>query len=208
MSELERLHSACGFEQYLDEYLTFPAKKVQPPKLFNTTENAACDLFDLVENEALYINPCFDIYEVNTMCPLLWDPLGLPGTLEYSPAHWTVYFDRPDVKRAIHAPLNVTWSECSSESVFVGGDGGPQFEGDLSANPTDHVLPQVIEATNRVLVANGDYDMIIITNGTLLAIQNMTWNGKLGFESAPSEPIVIGSPDLQDADVSFILERS
>ena len=27
----------------------------------------------------------------------------------------------------------------------------------------------------------------------------MTWNGKLGFDSAPSDPIVISLPDLQDA---------
>ncbi|PMD46844.1 alpha/beta-hydrolase [Hyaloscypha variabilis F] len=58
-------------------------------------------------------------------------------------------------------------------------------------------LPQVIEHTNRVLVANGDLDFVIITNGTLLAIQNMTWNGKLGFQEKPSAPIIITEPDLQ-----------
>jgi carboxypeptidase D len=35
--------------------------------------------------------------------------------------------------------------------------------------------------------------MIILTNGSLLAIQNMTWNGNLGFQSAPSTPINIPS---------------
>jgi carboxypeptidase D len=83
----------------------------------------------------------------------------------------------------------------------VGGSGGPEQEGDFSANPIEHVLPQVIEATNRVLVSNGDYDMIILTNGTLLSIQNMTWHGQLGFQSAPSSPITITLPDLQYADV-------
>ena len=39
--------------------------------------------------------------------------------------------------------------------------------------------------------------MIIITNGTLLAIQNMTWNGQLGFQTMPSTPINITIPDLQ-----------
>ena len=39
--------------------------------------------------------------------------------------------------------------------------------------------------------------MEILTNATLLAIQNMTWNGKQGFQSAPSKPIVIGLPDIQ-----------
>lgn len=39
--------------------------------------------------------------------------------------------------------------------------------------------------------------MIIITNGTLLAIQNMTWGGLLGFQEAPSTPIEISLPDLE-----------
>jgi carboxypeptidase D len=81
-----------------------------------------------------------------------------------------VYFNRTDVKKALHAPESVDWSECSAEPVFVGGDGGPEQEGDFSANPIEKVLPQVIEATNRVLIGNGDYDMIIITNGTLLSV--------------------------------------
>ena len=39
--------------------------------------------------------------------------------------------------------------------------------------------------------------MIIITNGTLLSIQNMTWHGQLGFQEQPTTPIVITLPDLQ-----------
>ena len=81
-----------------------------------------------------------------------------------------MYFNRTDVKKAMHAPESVDWSECSAEAVFVGGDGGPEQEGDFSANPIEKVLPQVIEATNRVLIGNGDYDMIILTNGTLLSV--------------------------------------
>ena len=91
--------------------------------------------------------------------------------------------------------MSVDWSECAGP-VFV-GSGGPQDEGDLSADPIQKVLPRVIEATNRVLVANGDLDLEILTNGTLLAIQNMTWNGKLGFQTAPSTPINIKLRDLQ-----------
>lgn len=40
-------------------------------------------------------------------------------------------------------------------------------------------------------------DMVIITNGTLLSIQNMTWNGKLGFQAKPSKSFRIDLPDLQ-----------
>lgn len=42
--------------------------------------------------------------------------------------------------------------------------------------------------------------MVIITNGTLLSIQNMTWNGHLGFQSKPEKPINIQLPDLQYAE--------
>ena len=39
--------------------------------------------------------------------------------------------------------------------------------------------------------------MDILTNATVLAIQNMTWNGMMGFQSAPSKLINIELPDLQ-----------
>lgn len=200
MAELESLHKECGYQEYIDKYLVFPAKEVQPPKMFNWTTDAKCDVFDMINNAALNVNPCFDIYEINQMCPLAWDVLAFPTEIVYQPAGATVYFDREDVKRALHAP-NIAWSECSHHPVFVGGSGGPEQEGDFSANPIEKVLPQVIEATNRVLVANGDYDMIILTNGTLLSIQNMTWHNHLGFQQQPSEPIVITMPDLLYADV-------
>ncbi|RAL58922.1 hypothetical protein DID88_009213 [Monilinia fructigena] len=100
------------------------------------------------------------------------------------------------VKKAMHAPMEIDWNECSGP-VFIGGDGGPEQEGDLSADPIQSVLPRVIEATNRFLIANGALDFEILTNGTLLAIQNMTWGGKLGFQEQPTTPIVITLPDLQ-----------
>lgn len=42
---------------------------------------------------------------------------------------------------------------------------------------------------------------IILNNGTLLSIQNTTWNGKLGFQEEPKTPINIAMPDLMYADV-------
>jgi carboxypeptidase D len=96
----------------------------------------------------------------------------------------------------MHAPLNTTWVECNGP-VFVSPNGGPEDEGDHSPDPIQFILPQVIENTHRVLIANADLDMDIITNGTLLAIQNMTWGGKLGFQNRPEKPIVITLSDLQ-----------
>jgi carboxypeptidase D len=58
----------------------------------------------------------------------------------------------------------------------------------------------VIDATKRVLVANGDFDYIVMTNATLLSIQNMTWGGELGFQTAPSEPFNVQLADEAWAD--------
>lgn len=90
---------------------------------------------------------------------MLYDPLATQEPY---------YFDRIDVKQALHAPVNVTWRECSYKDV-LGTDRSPD------TNINGGVLPQIIEGTNRVLVSNGDWDGALMTNGTLLALNNMTW---------------------------------
>ncbi|RMJ21448.1 Serine carboxypeptidase [Aspergillus sp. HF37] len=88
----------------------------------------------------------------------------------------------------------VTYFAPEYYNVFVGG---PHHNEDLSEVSIIRVLPQVIEATNRVLVSNGDYDFNVIRNGTLMTIQNMTWNENLGFQSRPEKSVVITLPDLR-----------
>ena len=77
-----------------------------------------------------------------------------------------IYFDREDVKRAIHAPLNVTWTECSNIDVFPRGDGSPP--------PAFSVLPNVIEKSERAVIVHGLADFILIAEGTRIVLQNMT----------------------------------
>ncbi|KAK4938528.1 hypothetical protein LTR10_021060 [Elasticomyces elasticus] len=199
LSNLAQADQQCGYAQYRQDFMHFPPNGTQPPTYLNTTADPDCDLWDTVYNSAYGVNPCFNVYEPNLQCPLLSDPLGYPTDLIYSYPGLPPYFNRTDVKEAMHAPLTTTWVECTGP-VFV-GDGGPEDEDDTSADPLQAVLPRVIEATNRVLVSNGDLDMEILTNGTLLAIQNMTWNGKLGFQTEPSTQIVITIPDIQYQEV-------
>ncbi|OKL63264.1 Serine-type carboxypeptidase F [Talaromyces atroroseus] len=190
LAALEEMHVACGYDKYIEQYLTFPASGLQPDIQYNES----CDVFDAAMDYVLAKNPCWNIYNIDSVCPLQWDVLGFPGSLEYTPPGSTIYFQREDVVKALHAPTGVTWTECSDESVFVGS-------GDTSPDPIQGALPKVIEHTNRVLVGNGDYDFIIQTNGTLLSIQNMTWNGQLGFSERPSKPINITIPDLMYAEI-------
>lgn len=187
LAQLKALDESCGYAAYRDQYLTYPASGIQPPTPDFSDE---CDINTAATNAAFNINPCFNSYEIVTQCPIPSDPLGFPTDLAYAyPALTPLYFDRDDVKAAMHAPAYVDWQECSGP-VFVNND-------DTSVDSIIKVLPQVIEATNRVLVSNAQLDFVVITDGTLLSIQNMTWNGKLGFEEEPSAPVVITLPDLQ-----------
>lgn len=184
MSQLESMHESCGYKAFQDKYFAFPPAGVQP----TVQTKSSCNIFNLAANQAQQVNQCFNIYEVNQTCPTPQDPMA--DNMFDSSSGKTNYFNRDDVKKALHAPAATQWSECSNSAVFV-GRGGPEAEGDFSLDSIVKVLPQVIEATNRTLVINGDLDMIIITNGTLMAIQNMTYNGDLGFQEQPSKPINI-----------------
>jgi carboxypeptidase D len=74
----------------------------------------------------------------------------------------------------------------SLTSVFVDGvDISPP------SGLADGPLQRVIEHTNNVIIANGDLDMALPTNGTLLALQNLTWNGAQGFSQPPNHPLWI-----------------
>lgn len=113
--------------------------------------------------------------------PILWDVLGFPyvpfscpSRIALADPHTTlsgsffqaqspIYFDREEVKRAIHAPVNVTWAECSDINVFP--------RGDRSAPPAFTVLPSVIEKSERAVIVHGLADFILIAEGTRIVIQ-------------------------------------
>ncbi|KAF2114320.1 carboxypeptidase cpdS precursor [Lophiotrema nucula] len=164
----------CGYTDYLNKYLTFPpVGKLPQPSSGPNTEG--CDLWTDILNAVFLTNPCFDIYAIATTCPLLWDVLGFPGSFDYVPEGASIYFNRTEVQKAINAPVQ-EWSECASG--ILRGDNSPQS--------SYEALPRVIDALERTVIVHGDLDFILLGNGTLLTIQNMTWGGQQGFQAAPS----------------------
>ena len=49
-------------------------------------------------------------------------------------------------------------------------------------------MKNVIEKTNNVIIGSGQLDFLLATNGTLFALQNITWNGAQGLSSYPTTP--------------------
>ncbi|KAI9707898.1 MAG: hypothetical protein M1820_004504 [Bogoriella megaspora] len=199
LATLEQSSASCGFTDWLDKYLQFPPPGLQPP-VGKDEASEECEIYTNVQLEQIIVHPCVSFTDITQGCPAPFDPLALHINND-PPA----YFNRTDVRQALHAPrnfnhaqgdqLNEIWYECAlfATNPFLGPiDGeGPEGQQDISPDPTQSVLPQVIEATNRVFLGNGNYDFTVLTNGTLLAIQNMTWNGELGFQQAPSKEFVV-----------------
>ena len=136
----------CNYADYFEKHVSYPPQGLLPLPGKSIEFDPGCDVWDEIFNAALIINPAFNIYRIFDTFPILWDVLGFPGSFpqtQLSP----LYFNRDDVKRAIHAPVNVDWVECSNINVFPNGDGS------LPSAMT--VLPNVIEKSKRSVIVHG-----------------------------------------------------
>ncbi|KHO01052.1 serine-type carboxypeptidase [Metarhizium album ARSEF 1941] len=170
----------CGYRDYVEKYYVYPPAGRQPSflpwqqRLANGTvtyRDGCGSLWSDIYKRVRKDNPCFNIYNILDHCPDLFDPLGNDP-----------YFNRVDVKKAIHAPLSVQWSVCVN-TAFV--------KDDESLPPSKYELPNVIDKTRNVMYVQGGVDYILPANGVLLAVQNMTWGGKMGFQSRPTDPFYV-----------------
>lgn len=181
----------CGYTDYLSEYLVYPSKGVQPAQPAGALPDGSqpkpgCDLLNTFFSAAVETNPCFSPYDILTVCPRKFDPLGFADGVNFVANGSTVYFDRADVKAAIHAPADKAWAFCQDGStggvsVFVDGTD----ESLLSGPGSQPVLPGVIDRTRNVILAHGARDWVLMEKGALLTIQNLTWGGQLGFQRDP-----------------------
>jgi carboxypeptidase D len=146
-------------------------------------------MFDYVLAATLEVNPCFNLYHISETCPHPWSVMGIVNDGDYSPPGEIVYFNRTDVQKAINAPVGTHWFQCSEVNVFADQpepSTNYSVGADTSLGPAqDDVLKRVIEYTNNTIIGSGNLDMLLNTNGTLLAIQNITWNGLQGFQEYP-----------------------
>ncbi|CAO2653855.1 Nn.00g105880.m01.CDS01 [Neocucurbitaria sp. VM-36] len=191
METIRQHDKDCGYTEYLETYFKFPPPQGAFPVLPDPfyTDNYTCDQFDNFYSAIIAVNPCFNIYHITETCPHPYSQLGIVNTGDYSPPGAEIYFNRTDVKEALHADVNSNWLQCTDINVFGNGNESSRAS-DASVGPANNgVLQRVIEFTNNTIIGSGDLDMLLSTNGTLFAIQNMTWNGAQGLHEYPSLPL-------------------
>lgn len=181
MADLRAQDTACGFDTYRQKWLTFPSAGTQPDENIVFDQTSKCDVLNSMAAPAYEINPCLDIDSIVRQCPTPESWQDMPA--ESSDVHKQLYFNRPDVKEALHAPASVTWAPCNNNVT--------DFEDyTATASSSQEALPKVIDATNRTLLTVGGQNLLMTVNGTLMTIQNMTWGGRQGFHEAPSTPLI------------------
>lgn len=87
------------------------------------------------------------------------------------------YFNQSDVQAALHVQPT-SYAICGDPELFP--------RGDQSVPSALGPLPSVIDRTKNVIIGHGHLDALLIANGSLVTIQNMTWGGKQGFQRKPA----------------------
>ncbi|KAF4778861.1 serine carboxypeptidase [Colletotrichum scovillei] len=189
---LKDAHEKCGYADYMRKWLVYPPAGQQPATMPGLDEDGnvktECDTWTMILEAATEITPCFSVYSITNLCPLKYDPLGFSDGSMYRPkGAGPVYFNREDVKKAINAPLDKEWVFCTETPVFFNETDNSIDEGPGS----QPVLPNVIDKTRNVILAHGTKDFVLIDDGTLLTIQNLTWGGQMGFQKKPTAPLYV-----------------
>lgn len=193
---IQNFTSYCQYSDYVDHYLTFPPPGPQPlipPK--HDDQGCQTDMLDEIFAAIYLVNPSWNVYQTSQLPPIPDDPLNA-----FNPSDREPYFNRTDVKKAINAP-DKEWVACGGRDVFGAGDI------DVSDPPITNTLPSVIERTQNVIISHAMNDFVLNANGTLLAIQNMSWGGQLGFQTQPNDPLFVpihgGGPTVIPPDPSY-----
>ncbi|KAJ3063249.1 Cell death protease [Podochytrium sp. JEL0797] len=152
-----------------------------------------CDVIGLVDNWYTLNydqygkgTTCIDIYNIDYSVPC-GDSVDQFFAVE---ADLAKYLNTPQVRAAIHVDpiLNKTipgstWQECSTIAISLYND--------ATGSPSSATfLPALVASGVKVLIFNGDLDLIVNFVGVEQAIGNLTWGGAKGFQN-PSIPWTI-----------------
>ncbi|KJZ76867.1 Carboxypeptidase cpdS [Hirsutella minnesotensis 3608] len=179
VADMNKKADECGYTDFMAKALTYPPSGKLPS--ISTPADVDCRLRTKIFSAAGAANRCFTPYHITEFCPWTWNQLGdgFPGNA----AGPNNFFNRPDVQAAINAP-RTEYSVCGG---YRWKDGTTDQGVPSGLGP----LPGVIERTNNTIIGQGWLDYIVLLNGTLATIQNMTWNGAQGFQRPPVEPLIV-----------------
>ncbi|QRW09820.1 Serine carboxypeptidase [Ceratobasidium sp. AG-Ba] len=168
IQELQNMTKSCGYQKILDAATYPPKGKIPLPNGNQDVIKDDCEAFGLFYEAASEANPCFDIYRVTDKCPTPHDNLE-------------PYFSRADVQKALHFSNFGNWSQCSNNPVFVNNTD--------NSNYSETLFPDLLtQLPKGFSLWHGLIDSILLSEGTRITIQNLTWGGYQGFQKPITTP--------------------
>ncbi|WBW70765.1 serine carboxypeptidase Sxa2 [Schizosaccharomyces osmophilus] len=156
-----------------------------------------CDTYTLTDFLLYLKNHCMITYDITLDCSFNSnnDPL-------------TTYLNRKDVQQQLHA-TRVESALTSSKGIFGNGCNYDVY-GEIVKHGAPSILEEVVPElvqNNKVSFLAGALDFQILWTGSLLALQNTTWNGWQGFQETPD----LNSPSgftLNERNLAFTLSNN
>jgi len=125
-------------------------------------------VFDIVLQAAGNIN----YYDVRKQCN--------PAPLCYDMSAIGNYLNQASVRQKLGVPSTVSWQTCSGQ-VYQGFEGA-DFEESYRFD-----IRYLLSQNKRVLVYNGNYDLICNFYGATNLLNNMPWAGQKDFQGAKNQ---------------------
>ncbi|KAI8617960.1 serine carboxypeptidase-domain-containing protein [Chytriomyces sp. MP71] len=154
-----------------------------------TRHDPRCDLVMLIRGwyEATYPggDACLDYYNIRGTVPC-----DKSGQYWREEARLKAYLNSPSVRQAMHVDpwlanqnASYQWGECNDISITIPGDAqsGPNSE---------TFLPGLVASGVKVILYNGDQDLLVNYVSVEEVLGNLTWNGATGFQTSPQRWIV------------------
>lgn len=157
----------CQLTNFVHQNLFYPPRSRLPDP------NANCLTFDLYYELANRHNRYFNVYNIkhpNTQLPGEASPLEL-------------FLNRTDVQDYIHAPRE-NFVLC--KQVFADDNQDASDPPDRTPSFQNSKFAKMIEYSSNFTIVNGLLDGLVMSSGTELALQNLTWGDKQGFDFPPS----------------------
>ncbi|KAI8617963.1 peptidase S10, serine carboxypeptidase [Chytriomyces sp. MP71] len=142
-----------------------------------------CDVFSLVNTyyNTTHNGLCLDIYNIDFTVPCL----NSEDEFYKEEDALTRYLNSPAVRAAIHVDPILSqnqpafnWQVCSSISITQNGD--------YDANTSVSLLANLIANGIKVVIFNGDRDLLVNYVSTEKVLSALSWQGSTGFQKGPT----------------------
>lgn len=166
LASIKNESDTCHLTNFIKNHLTYPPKGRLP------APDDQCYTFDTYIDSAKEKNPNFNMYNIrkpNT------EPAGAPTAIEK-------FFNRTDVQDYIHAPRQ-NFKLC--KQVFADDNQDASDPPDRTPSFQHSKFAKMIESSKKFIIMSGMLDGLVLTAGTELALQNLTWHKAQGFNLPP-----------------------